>query len=113
MVDIDGCHPRDLITTLFFNDLHSFHSSFIEEYTGGLLMVLQKQDGGIHSPILCEEVASGVSKLTRLLSGMRRLRSFYSLFKQQVSEMVPHTTLRSSRFFMIILIPPQILMILK
>ena len=53
---------------LFFNDnmeLHnlmrnrlilpyltgSFHPSLIEEYPGGLLMALQKQDGGIH-PIL-------------------------------------------------------------
>jgi hypothetical protein len=33
----------------------SFHSSFIEEYVGGLLMVLQKPDGGIR-PILCGEV---------------------------------------------------------
>jgi hypothetical protein len=57
---------------LFFNDnteLHnlirrrlilpyltgSFHSSFIEEYAGGLLMALQKPDGGIR-PILCGEV---------------------------------------------------------
>ncbi len=63
---------RDLIVPLFFNDnteLHnlirrililpyltgSFHSSFIEEYTGGLLMVLQKPDGGIR-PILCGEI---------------------------------------------------------
>ena len=70
--DIDGWHVRDLITPLFFNDnteLHnlirrslilpyltgSFHSSFIEEYAVGLLMALQKPDGGIH-PILCGEV---------------------------------------------------------
>ncbi len=33
----------------------SFHSSLIEEYTDGLLMDLQKQDGGIH-PILCGEI---------------------------------------------------------
>jgi hypothetical protein len=33
----------------------SFHPSFIEEYAGGLLMALQKQDGGIR-PILCGEV---------------------------------------------------------
>ena len=33
----------------------SFQPSFIEEYTGGLLMVLQKQDGGIR-PILCGEM---------------------------------------------------------
>ena len=70
MPDIDGWHARDLIAPLFFNDnteLHdlirkglilpyltgSFHPSFIEEYAGGLsLMVLQKQDGGIR-PILC------------------------------------------------------------
>jgi hypothetical protein len=72
MTDIDGCHVRDLIVPLFFNDsteLHtlirkhlilpyltgSFHPSFIEEYTDGLLMVLQKPDGDIH-PILCGEV---------------------------------------------------------
>jgi hypothetical protein len=70
--DIDGWHARDLIAPLFFNDnteLHnlirrrlilpyltgSFHSSFIEEYAGGLLMALQKPDGGIR-PILCGEV---------------------------------------------------------
>ena len=64
MTDIDGCHPRDLIAPLFFNDnteLHtlirkrlnlpyltgSFHPSFIEEYAGGLLMALKKPDGDI------------------------------------------------------------------
>jgi hypothetical protein len=74
MADIDGWHARDLIAPLFFNndntDLHnlirkrlilpyltglSFHPCFIEEYAGGLLMVLQKQDGGIR-PILCGEI---------------------------------------------------------
>ncbi len=72
MPDIDGWHVRDLITPLFFNDnteVHnlirrclvlpyltdSFHSSFIEEYAGGLLMSLQKPDGDIR-PILCGEV---------------------------------------------------------
>ena len=72
MADIDGWHARDLIAPLFFNDntdLHtlirkrlilpyltgSFHPSFIEEYAGGLLMALQKPDGGIR-PILCGEV---------------------------------------------------------
>jgi len=72
MPDVDGWHARDLIAPLFFNDnteLHnlirrrlilpyltgSFHSSFIEEYAGGLLMALQKPDGGIR-PILCGEV---------------------------------------------------------
>ena len=71
MADNDGWHARDLIAPLFFNnntDLHnlirkrlilpyltgSFHPSFIEEYAGGLLMALQKQDGGIR-PILCGE----------------------------------------------------------
>ena len=70
--DIDGCYARDIISPLFFNDntdLHnlirkrlilpyltgSFHPSFIEEYAGGLLMALQKQDGGIR-PILCGEI---------------------------------------------------------
>ena len=72
MPEVDGWHARDLIAPLFFNDnteLHnlirrrlilpyltgSFHSSFIEEYAGGLLMALQKPDGGIR-PILCGEV---------------------------------------------------------
>lgn len=72
MADIDGWHARDLIAPLFFNDnaeLHnlirkrlilpyltgSFHPSFFEEYAGGLLMALQKQDGGI-LPILCGEI---------------------------------------------------------
>ena len=71
MVDIDDWHAQDIIAPLFFNDntdLHnlirkrltlpsltgSFHPSFIEEY-GGLLMALQKQDGGIR-PILCGEI---------------------------------------------------------
>ena len=36
----------------------SFHPSFIEEYAGGLLMTLQKQDGDIHPiiPGLCVEI---------------------------------------------------------
>ena len=72
MSDIDGWHARNLIAPLFFNDnteLHnlirkrlilpyrtgSFHPSFIEEYVGGLLMDLQKQDGDTR-PILCREV---------------------------------------------------------
>jgi hypothetical protein len=71
MADIDGRHARDLIAPLFFNDnsLHnlirkrpvlpyltgSFHPSFIEEYAVGLMMALQKQDGGI-PPILCGEI---------------------------------------------------------
>jgi hypothetical protein len=72
MADIDGRHARDIIAPLFFNDnteLHnlipkrpilpyltgSFHPSFIEEYAGGLLMALQKQDRGIHL-ILCGEI---------------------------------------------------------
>ena len=71
MADIDGRHARDLIA-LIFNDnteLHnlnrkrlilpyltgSFHPSFIEEYAGGLLMALQKQDGGIRRN-LCGEI---------------------------------------------------------
>ena len=33
----------------------SFHPSFMEEYAGGLLMALQKQDGGIR-PILCGKI---------------------------------------------------------
>jgi hypothetical protein len=33
----------------------SFHPFLIEEYAGGLLMTLQKQDGGIR-PILCGEI---------------------------------------------------------
>ncbi len=62
----------DIIDPLFFNDnmeLHnlmskrlilpyltgSFHPSLIEEYAVGLLLTLQKQDGGIR-PILCGEI---------------------------------------------------------
>ena len=73
MADIDGWHARDIIAPLFFNDntnLHnlirkllilpyltgSFHPSFVEEYAGGLLMALEKQDGGIR-PILCGEIS--------------------------------------------------------
>jgi hypothetical protein len=58
---------RDVITPIFFNDntdFHylirkrlilpyytgSFHPSFIEEYADGLLMTLQKQDGGLRNP---------------------------------------------------------------
>jgi hypothetical protein len=72
MSDIDGWHARDLFAPLFFHnntDLHnlirerlilpyltgSFHPSFIQEYAGGLLMALRKQDGGIR-PILCGEI---------------------------------------------------------
>jgi hypothetical protein len=33
----------------------SFHPSFIEKYAGGLLMALQKQDGGLR-PIHCAEI---------------------------------------------------------
>jgi hypothetical protein len=68
MVDNDGGHERDLITPIFFNDntdllnlirkylilpylTGSFHVSFIDDYTDGLLMPLQKQDDGIR-PIL-------------------------------------------------------------
>ena len=72
MHDIDGWNARDLIAPMFFNDNNdlrnlirkrlilpyltgSFHPSFIEEYAGGLLMALQKQDGGIRR-ILCGEI---------------------------------------------------------
>jgi hypothetical protein len=72
MAGIDGWHARDIITPSFFNDntdLHnlirkrlilpyltgSFPPSFVEEYAGGLLMALEKQDGGIR-PILCGEI---------------------------------------------------------
>jgi hypothetical protein len=71
MADFDGRYERDLIVPLFFNDNNthnlirkrlvlpyltgSFHPSFIEEYTGGLMMALQKQDGDI-PPILCDEI---------------------------------------------------------
>ena len=72
MADIDGWHARDIIAPLFFNDnsdLHnlirkrlilpyltgSLHPSFVEEYAGGLLMALEKQDGGIR-PSVCGEI---------------------------------------------------------
>jgi hypothetical protein len=115
MSDIDGCHVRDLIDPLFFNDnteLHilirkhlilpyltgSFHPSFIEEYAGGLLIPLQKPDGDIR-PILCGEVwkrsfVSLVSHLsaTRQLSYLLLLTTI--LYKPQVLGMVSHTVLR-------------------
>jgi hypothetical protein len=72
MADVDGWHARDLIAPLFFSDNHdlhnlirkrlilpyltgSFHPAMIEEYAGGLLMALQKPDGGIR-PILCGQI---------------------------------------------------------
>jgi hypothetical protein len=72
MVDIDGWHTCDLIAPQFFNDnteLHnlirkllilpyltgSLNPSFIQEYAGGLLVALQKQDGGLR-PIFCGEI---------------------------------------------------------
>ena len=61
-------------------------------------------------------VSLAVNTTSVHLSAMRRLRFSFllkiNLLKQQVFGMVPHTTLRSSRVFMIILIP-QILMTLK
>jgi hypothetical protein len=82
----------------------SFHPSFVEEYAGGLLMVLQKQDGGI-SRILCGEIWRC---LTRRLSAMRRLSYLLllmiTLFKQQVFEMVSRITRRFSQFSKITLI---------
>ena len=135
MVDIDGWHVRDIIAPLFFNDnmeLHnlmckrlilpyltgSFHPSFIEEYAVGLLVTLQKQNGG--TPPSCVGrsgvAVSPASQLTLRLSEMRRLSFLLllmiTLFKQQVSEMVPRIARRSSRFSMIALIP-LILMTLK
>jgi hypothetical protein len=65
-----------VISPLFFNDLHnlirkrlnlpyltgSFHPSFIEEYAGGLLLALQKQDGGIR-PSSAERSGVAVSQV--------------------------------------------------
>jgi hypothetical protein len=117
MSDIDGWHVRDLIVPLFFNDnteLHtlirehlilpyltgSFHPSFIEEYAGGLLMALQKPDGGIH-PILCGEVwRRCFSSLAVNVTPIRTSRLSYLpllttiLYKLQVLGMVSRTVLR-------------------
>jgi hypothetical protein len=127
--DIDGWHARDLIAPLFFNDnteLHhlirrrlilpyltgSFHSSFIEEYAGGLLMALQKPDGGIR-PILCGEVwrrCFASLPLMPRLSAMRRLSYLLlpmitiALFKLQVFGMVLRTARRYYQYSMITLI---------
>ena len=116
MTDIDGCHPRDLIAPLFFNDnteLHtlirkrlnlpyltgSFHPSFIEEYAGGLLMDLKKPDGDIR-PILCGEVwrhcftnlaVDATPIRTRRLSYLLLMTILYKL---QVLGMASHTVLR-------------------
>ncbi len=135
MADNDGWHARDLIAPLFFNnntDLHnlirkrlilpyltgSFHPSFIEEYAGGLMMALQKQDGGVRS-ILCGEIwrrcfASLAVNATPVRNEAAKLFTsillMITLFKQQVFEMVPRIARRSSRFSMITLIH-RILMI--
>jgi hypothetical protein len=135
MVDIDGWHARDLIAPLFFNDntelqnlickrliipylTGSLHPSFIEEYAGGLLLALQKQDGGIR-PILCGEIwrrcfASLAVNATPVCNEAAKLLLLHmiTLFKQQVSEMVPRIARRSSRFSMTVSIP-RILMIPK
>jgi hypothetical protein len=101
MVDIDGWHVRDLIDPLFFNDntdIHnlirkrlilpyltgSFHPSFIEDYGCGLLMTLQKQDGGIR-PILCGEVwcpcvASLAANVTPVRDGVSHCTKILSVF---------------------------------
>jgi hypothetical protein len=55
MADIDGWHNLIRKRLILPYLTGSFHPSFIEEYAGGLLMALQKQDGGIR-PILCGEI---------------------------------------------------------
>ena len=125
MPDIDGWHARDLIAPLFLNDnteLHnlirrrlilpyltgSFHSSFIEEYAGGLLMALQKPDGGIR-PILCGEVwrrcfASLAVNATPIHNEAAKLfTSSLTLFKLQVFGMVPRIARRYYQYSMITL----------
>jgi hypothetical protein len=127
MPDIDGWHARDLIAPLFFNDnteLHnlirrslilpyltgSFNSSFIEEYAGGLLMALQKSDGGIR-PILCGEVwrrcfASLTVNATPIHNEVVKLFTSsceITLFKLQVFGMVSRITRRYYQYSMITL----------
>ncbi len=108
MTGIDGWHTRDIIVPLFFNDntdLHnrirkyrilpyltgSFHPSFVEEYSDGLLMTLEKQDGYIR-PILCGEIWCPyfpILVVIRRLSGMKWLSCLLlhiiTLSKLQVS----------------------------
>jgi hypothetical protein len=135
MPDIDGWHARDLIAPLFFNDnteLHnlirrrlilpyltgSFHSSFIEEYAGGLLMALQKPDGGIR-PILCGEVwrrCFASLAVSAIVGAMRRLSylllAMITLFKLRVFGMVARIARKYYQYSMITLILriPTILM---
>ncbi len=114
------------IAPLFFNDnteLHnlirrrlilpyltgSFHSSFIEEYAGGLLMALQKPDGGI-APSSVERFGGAVLQAWQLmprLSAMRRLTylllPMITLFKLQVFGMVPRIARRYYQYSMITL----------
>ena len=127
MADIDGWHARDLIAPLFFNDnaeLHnlihkrlilpyltgSFPPSFIEEYAGGLLMALQKQDVVIR-PILCGEIwrrcfASLTVNATPVRNEAAKLfTSTYDNFIQTagIRDGASHCA-KSSRFFMTTLI---------
>jgi hypothetical protein len=81
-------------------------------------MALQKQDGGIR-PILCGEIWRRCfgSLAVNATPVRNEAASFLlvlmiTLFKLQVSEMVPRIARRSSRFSMIVSIP-RILMIPK
>jgi hypothetical protein len=100
MVDIDGRHARDLIAPQFFNDNMELHNLIRKR------LILSYLTGSFH-PSFIEEYAGG--QFTRRLSAMRRLRFLLllmiTLFKQQVSEMVPRIERRSSRFSTIALIP--------
>jgi hypothetical protein len=128
MVDIDGWHPRDLI----FNDHSDLHNLIRKRLSSLTLLApsthLLLRNMQADFLWLCGNMmeafapyfvprygvaASPVLQLMRRLSAMRRLSFLLllmiTLFKQQVSEMVPHTALRSSRVFMIILVPHRIL----
>ena len=96
----------------------SFHPSIIEEYVDGLLMTLQKQDGGI-LPILCEEIwrrcfASLTVNATPVGNEAAKLfTSTYDNFIQTAGiRDGPRIARRSPQFSIIVLIP-LILMIPK
>ena len=92
---------------------------FIQEYAGGLLMALQKQDGGIR-PILCGEIwrrcfASLAVNATPVLNEAAKLfTSTHANFIQTagIRDGASHCAKILSGF-MVILMPPQILMTLK
>jgi hypothetical protein len=132
IVDIDGWHACDLIAPLFFNDnteLTSLFASVLSSLTllapSTHLLLKNMQADFLRlcrnrieafapsSVERCGVAASPVSQSTRRLSAMRRLSFLLYLCSLYSNSRYPrwclNTALRSSRVFMIILIPPRIL----